>query len=179
MTDFDAIDALLANARTPTDLPPAEQRRALRQALNLTRTQVAQTLGVSPSTIGGWETGRDPSGETREKYAYFLTAAQEKLRTQNETPAHPEADPTTEHPTTAAPPKDEDTPLPTPHPCVLCGAPATDQIEGYPQHLNPEDCTHPTPHPPTPPQQAPTPPHPRTPAPPPPPPPQNQTRTPT
>ncbi|WP_416486427.1 helix-turn-helix domain-containing protein [Streptomyces sp. CL12] len=182
MTDFDAIDALLANARTPTDLPPAEQRRALRQALNLTRTQVAQTLGVSPSTIGGWETGRDPSGETREKYAYFLTAAQEKLRTQNETPAHPETAPTTEHPTTAAPPKDEDTPLPTPHPCVLCGAPATDQIEGYPQHLNPEDCTPPTPQPPTPtqPQQAPTPTpppahqQPTTPRRPP----QNQTRTP-
>ncbi|WP_018545903.1 helix-turn-helix domain-containing protein [Streptomyces sp. LaPpAH-108] len=138
MTDYNAIDALLADARTPADLPPAEQRRALRQALHLTRTQVAQALGVSPSTIGGWETGRDPSGELREKYAYFLNGAQEKLRTQNATPAHPEAD-------ADIPAADEDTPLPAPQPCVLCGAPATDEVEGYPQHLHPDDCTHPTP----------------------------------
>ncbi|MFK4107130.1 helix-turn-helix domain-containing protein [Streptomyces sp. NPDC002176] len=112
----------------------------MRQALNLTRTQVAQALGVSPSTVGGWETGRDPSGETREKYAYFLNAAQQKLRTQNETPTHPETSPTSEHTATH-----EDKLHPTTQPCVLCGAPATDEVEGYPQHLHPEDCTHPTP----------------------------------
>ncbi|MEU3032730.1 helix-turn-helix domain-containing protein [Streptomyces incarnatus] len=170
MTDFNAIDALLADARTPADLPPAEHRRALRQALNLTRTQVAQALGVSPSTIGGWETGRDPSGEIREKYAYFLNGAQEKLRTQNKAPTHPETSPPDEHttPNTTAP--DGNEPLPTPQPCVLCGAPATDQVEGYPQHLHPDDCTHPTPpHPqPTPPHPQPTAPQPEaTPAPPP------------
>ncbi|MFJ8733868.1 helix-turn-helix transcriptional regulator [Streptomyces bauhiniae] len=150
MTDFNAIDALLADARTPADLPPAEQRRALRQALHLTRTQVAHALGVSPSTIGGWETGRDPSGELREKYAYFLNGAQEKLRTQHDTPAHPHAGPAGE-PTAA----DETEPPPTPQPCVLCGAPATDEVEGYPQHLHPDDCTHPTPATPQP--AAPTP----------------------
>uniref|UniRef100_UPI0021C77892 helix-turn-helix domain-containing protein n=1 Tax=Streptomyces sp. STR69 TaxID=1796942 RepID=UPI0021C77892 len=89
MTDFDAIDALLADARTPAALPPAEQRRALRQALNLSRTQVARALGVSPSTVGGWEQGRDPSGEIREKYAYFLNHAQERLHPPTETPHHP------------------------------------------------------------------------------------------
>ncbi|MFG2815840.1 helix-turn-helix domain-containing protein [Streptomyces sp. NPDC048410] len=161
MTDYNAIDALLAATRTPPDLPPAEQRRALRQALHLTRTQVAQALGVSPSTVSGWETGRDPSGEIREKYAYFLNGAQQKLRTQNDTPAHPETSPTSEHTAT-----DKDEPHPTPQPCVLCGAPATDEVEGYPQHLHPEDCTHLTPTPPqheatpAPPPQAP----PRTPA---------------
>ncbi|MGV9788270.1 helix-turn-helix domain-containing protein [Streptomyces sp. NPDC003435] len=171
MTDYHPIDALLADARTPATLPPAEQRRALRQALHLTRTQVAQALGVSPSTLGGWETGRDPSGELREKYAYFLSGAQEKLRTQHEDEPEPhlEAAPAPE-PTAA----DEDT-LPAPRPCVLCGAPATDEVEGYPQHLHPDDCTHPTPTPeaaapeppaPTPPQreaapQPPAPPGPR------------------
>ncbi|MGA5319669.1 helix-turn-helix domain-containing protein [Streptomyces seoulensis] len=138
MTDYHAIDALLADARTPAALPPAERRRALREALHLTRTQVAHALGVSPSTVGGWETGRDPSGELREKYAYFLTAAQEKLRTQHDTPPHPEAEPTA---------ADDNTP-PAGRPCVLCGAPATDEVEGYPQHLHPDDCTHPTPTPP-------------------------------
>ncbi|MFB7779189.1 helix-turn-helix domain-containing protein [Streptomyces bauhiniae] len=150
MTDYHAIDALLADARTPADLPPADQRRALRQALHLTRTQVAQALGVSPSTVGGWETGRDPSGELREKYAYFLQGAQEKLRTQHTTPPHPE----TGEPTAA-----DDNTLPAPQPCVLCGAPATDEVEGYPQHLHPDDCTHPTPAP-APQPAAPTPPRP-------------------
>ncbi|MFI6254266.1 helix-turn-helix domain-containing protein, partial [Streptomyces sp. NPDC051016] len=169
MTDFDAIDALLAGARQQPGLPPAGQRRALRQALNLSRTQVAQVLGVSPSTVGGWEQGRDPSGEIREKYAYFLAAAQERLRPQADTPPHPALPhPASPHPAAgppgsttpaarpAAPAGDE--PLPAPRPCVLCGAPATDQVEGYPQHLHPADCTRPTPSPPTAP-------HPETPAP--------------
>ncbi|MFG3044157.1 helix-turn-helix transcriptional regulator [Streptomyces sp. NPDC048241] len=135
MSDFHAIDALLADARTPADLPPADRRRALREALHLTRAQVAQALGVSPSTVGGWEAGRDPSGELREKYAYFLNGAQEKLRTQHDTPTHPAGEPAA---------ADENA-LPAPRPCVLCGAPATDEVEGYPQHLHPDDCTHPTP----------------------------------
>ncbi|MGW6912090.1 helix-turn-helix domain-containing protein [Streptomyces sp. NPDC054940] len=152
MTDFDPIDALLAGARRQADLPPAEQRRALRQALNLSRAQVAQALGVSPSTVGGWEQGRDPSGEIREKYAYFLDGAQERLRTQAETPPHPAAVPPGNRsaPAAGATAPDEDEPLPTPQPCVLCGAPATDQVEGYPQHLHPADCTRPVPNPPVP-----------------------------
>ncbi|WP_328491306.1 helix-turn-helix transcriptional regulator [Streptomyces sp. NBC_00414] len=72
MADFDAIDALLAAAGQETPLPPAAERRALREGLNLSRAQLAQALGVGPSTVGGWEAGRDPSGEVREKYAYFL-----------------------------------------------------------------------------------------------------------
>ncbi|MGW5105022.1 helix-turn-helix domain-containing protein [Streptomyces sp. NPDC004100] len=173
MTDYNAIDALLADARTPADLPPADQRRALRQALHLSRTQVAHALGVSPSTVGGWETGRDPSGELREKYAYFLSGAQEKLRTQNETPPHPKTGTPDDHTTTA----DEDAPLPTPQPCVLCGAPATDEVEGYPQHLHPDDCTHPTPAPPHP-ETTPQPTTPPAPHPTPAPRPQAPTRTP-
>ncbi|MEU2433672.1 helix-turn-helix transcriptional regulator [Streptomyces sp. NPDC007861] len=150
MTDFDAIDALLAGARRQADLPPAEQRRTLRQTLNLSRTQVAQALDVSPSTIAGWEQGRDPSGETREKYAYFLANAQKRLHTQTETPPHPTTEPPNEHSTPApdTTTADHDETLPTPQPCVLCGAPATHQVEGYPQHLHPADCTHPAPHPP-------------------------------
>ncbi|MFJ5265154.1 helix-turn-helix domain-containing protein [Streptomyces sp. NPDC088387] len=79
MTEFDAIDALLAAAGPEVALPPAGERRALREGLHLSRTQVAQALGVSLSTVGGWESGRDPSGEVREKYAYFLAGAQAKL----------------------------------------------------------------------------------------------------
>ncbi|MYZ08194.1 helix-turn-helix domain-containing protein, partial [Streptomyces sp. SID2999] len=141
MTGFHAIDALLAGARTPAVLPPAGQRRALRQALHLTRAQVAQALGVSPSTVGGWEAGRDPGGELREKYAYFLAGAQEKLRTQHEDEPRLEAVPAAE------PAAADGSTRPASRPCVLCGAPATDEVEGYPQHLHPDDCTHPTPTP--------------------------------
>lgn len=80
MSGFEAIDALLASARQEVPLPPPEERRALRESLRLSRTQVAQALGVSPSTVGGWESGRDPSGEVREKYAYFLDGARARLR---------------------------------------------------------------------------------------------------
>ncbi|MDH6228836.1 hypothetical protein M2169_005806 [Streptomyces sp. MJP52] len=40
---------------------------------------MARALGVSPSTVAGWETGRDPAGDTREKYAYFLDRARTRL----------------------------------------------------------------------------------------------------
>ncbi|MFD9195108.1 multiprotein-bridging factor 1 family protein [Streptomyces phaeochromogenes] len=79
MAEFDAIDVLLAAARQEVALPPAEERRRLREELNLSRAQLAQALGVSASTVGGWESGREPGGEVREKYAYFLDGARTKL----------------------------------------------------------------------------------------------------
>ncbi|MFF5493853.1 helix-turn-helix domain-containing protein [Streptomyces aquilus] len=139
MTDFDAIDALLAGARQEVPLPPVDVRRALREGLNLSRAQVAQALGVSPSTVGGWETGRDPSGEVREKYAYFLEGAQAKLADRSEEKA-------AEEDVEPAPPEaetgesDEVEALAAPQPCVLCGTPAHHQVAGFPQHLDPADC---------------------------------------
>jgi DNA-binding XRE family transcriptional regulator len=55
MTDFGAIDALLARAKKEVPLPPAEERRHLRDELNLSRAQLAQALGVSSSTVAGWK----------------------------------------------------------------------------------------------------------------------------
>ncbi|WP_439944409.1 helix-turn-helix transcriptional regulator [Streptomyces sp. BBFR115] len=72
MSDFDAIDSLLASLTPQPALPEAEARRDLRERAGLSKAQVARTLGVSPSTVTGWETGRDPSGELRAKYAYLL-----------------------------------------------------------------------------------------------------------
>ncbi|MFF9126745.1 helix-turn-helix domain-containing protein [Streptomyces sp. NPDC014889] len=65
MTDFDAIDALLAGARKEVPLPPAGERRALREGLSVSRAQLARALNVGPSRVGGWESGRDPSAERR------------------------------------------------------------------------------------------------------------------
>ncbi|MDI3405814.1 helix-turn-helix domain-containing protein [Streptomyces cavernicola] len=116
---YEAVDALLASAVEPEPLPPAEQRRALRESLGLSRAQVATALGVGPSTVGGWENGRDPAGEVRGKYAYFLDAARSRL---------------------------QETQAAQTRPCVLCGGPATDEVEGFPQHLDPQECArHTTP----------------------------------
>ncbi|MCX5251553.1 helix-turn-helix transcriptional regulator [Streptomyces sp. NBC_00201] len=150
MTDFNAIDALLAGAKKEVPLPPAEERRALREELNLSRTQLAQALGVSPSTVGGWESGRDPSGEVREKYAYFLEGARTKLAAEAEAEAESETATETEDVASAEEPEsdapgdadqDDDVEvLAAPRPCVLCGQPARHQVTGFPQHLDPAEC---------------------------------------
>ncbi|MBA2947931.1 helix-turn-helix domain-containing protein [Streptomyces himalayensis] len=145
MTDFEAIDTLLAGAKQQIALPPAQERRALREKLNLSRTQVAQALGVSPSTVGGWESGRDPSGEVREKYAYFLQGAQAKLEARAEDVSDVLSDgAAAEDGTTgtvaADSGSDEVQSLTTPQPCVLCGGPAHHQVAGFPQHLDAAEC---------------------------------------
>ncbi|GAA0917965.1 helix-turn-helix domain-containing protein [Streptomyces thermoalcalitolerans] len=162
MTDFGAIDALLAEAEREVPLPPAEERRALREGLNISRARLAQALNVSPSTVGGWESGRDPSGEVREKYAYFLEGARNKLAAAaaEETPAGEpveaaaaeagretgrtgqtgQADQTGRTGRTGRGDEDDVEALTTPRPCVLCGQPAVHQVAGFPQHLDPGEC---------------------------------------
>ncbi|MFF4903186.1 helix-turn-helix domain-containing protein [Streptomyces sp. NPDC001068] len=170
MADFGAIDALLAGARTEVPLPSPEERRRLREQLNLSRTQLAQALGVGSSTVGGWEAGRDPSGEAREKYAYFLEGARTKLAAESgdaesgdaesgdaetgdtETGETGDSDELTDtdgltdtgEVTGPGEVTDVDV-LAAPRPCVLCGQPARHQVEGFPQHLDPAECAAPAP----------------------------------
>ncbi|MFF1284497.1 telomere-associated protein Tap [Streptomyces sp. NPDC058299] len=67
---FDAVDALVAS-RSP--LPPAAERRRLRQAHALTLDEVAAALGVRRATIGDWETGKtEPRPPQRDAYARLL-----------------------------------------------------------------------------------------------------------
>lgn len=143
MTDFGAIDALLAGARKEVPLPPAGERRILREELNLSRSQLAEVLGVSPSTVGGWESGRDPSGETRVKYAYFLDGAQAKLAAES-VGQDPAGEPGGEVAADAGQGGGQDDGdvdvLATPEPCVLCGQPARYRVEGFAQHLDPAEC---------------------------------------
>ncbi|MET7574957.1 helix-turn-helix transcriptional regulator [Streptomyces sp. NPDC005492] len=141
MTDFEAIDALLARAGQETPLPPVEERRSLRKALNVSRAQLAQALGVGASTVGGWESGREPNGEVREKYAYFLNAARTKLDTAATAVTEPAVEPAEESAEADEPADLDDVEeLAVPQPCVLCGQPARHQVEGFPQHLDPADC---------------------------------------
>ncbi|MFE5889783.1 helix-turn-helix domain-containing protein [Streptomyces sp. NPDC056462] len=154
MTDFGAIDALLAGAKKEVPLPPTEERRALREELSVSRAQLAQALNVSPSTVGGWESGRDPSGEVREKYAYFLEGARTKLAAAAVEEPGPDEEPlpdeeavadvaTVESEQRTGPgPDDADDveALSVPRPCVLCGQLAGHQVAGFPQHLDPAEC---------------------------------------
>ncbi|MFH8516886.1 helix-turn-helix transcriptional regulator [Streptomyces gelaticus] len=132
MSDFDAIDALLAAVGPQAELPPPEVRRELREQARLSKAQVARTLGVSPSTVGAWESGRDPADEIRAKYAYLLDGLAAKFTTGTAQEAAPvedeeEAD-------------DEVESLAAAEPCVLCGSPAGHRVAGFAQHLDPADC---------------------------------------
>ncbi|MDQ1022670.1 hypothetical protein QF035_000252 [Streptomyces umbrinus] len=167
MAEFDAIDALLAAAGQGVPLPSAEERRRLREELNLSRAQLAQALGVSPSTVGGWESGREPGGEVREKYAYFLEGARTKLDAAAAAGAPADAavpvpaagdalasgdDSPADADRTVGPDDADVGVLSVPQPCVLCGQPARHQVEGFTQHLDPAECGTATPAP-TPPEE--------------------------
>ncbi|MEU8911552.1 helix-turn-helix transcriptional regulator [Streptomyces mirabilis] len=97
---------------------------------------MARALGVSPSTVAGWESGRDPGGETREKYAYLLKGADAKITGRDTTASEPAA---------ADPYHEEQGELTTPQPCVLCGHPARHEVAGPPPAPGPRRM-HPGPH---------------------------------
>ncbi len=158
MSDFDAIDSLLASLPPQPALPEAQVRRDLRERAGLSKAQVARALGVSPSTVTGWERGRDPSGELRAKYAYLLDSLAAKLAPPTPPPANQATapQPALDENATSPAPGDgltagDDTgdgeALAAPEPCVLCGQPARHQVAGFPQHLDPAQCATPEPPP--------------------------------
>ncbi|WP_058041282.1 helix-turn-helix domain-containing protein [Streptomyces roseifaciens] len=157
MSDFDAIDSLLAAVGPQAELPAPQVRRELRERARLSKAQVARALGVSPSTVAGWESGRDPAGEIRTKYAYLLDGLAAKFpdETKQETAlaagqeaapvAEPSPPPITRPATGHLSPEtveggDEVEALAVPEPCVLCGRPAVHRVAGFAQHLDPADC---------------------------------------
>ncbi|MFJ8948177.1 helix-turn-helix domain-containing protein [Streptomyces sp. NPDC102395] len=147
MNDFDAIDSLLDAVGPQAQLPPCHVRRELRERARLSKAQVARALGVSPSTLSGWESGRDPAGEIRTKYAYLLDGLNAKLTTETTaelTEEQPMASGTAAAAATSTPSpelgQDEVELLAVPEPCVLCGRPAGQRVAGFAQHLDPSDC---------------------------------------
>ncbi|WAP53652.1 telomere-associated protein Tap [Streptomyces sp. S465] len=89
---FDAVDALVAS-RSP--LPPAEERKRLRQAHGLTLDEVAAALKVRRATVSGWESSKkptEPRGPEREAYARLLNKLAE-LYPAPATPREPTAAP--------------------------------------------------------------------------------------
>ncbi|MEU8546343.1 helix-turn-helix transcriptional regulator [Streptomyces roseoverticillatus] len=157
MPDFDAIDSLLAAVGPEAGLPAPGVRRELREQARLSKAQVARALGVSPSTVAGWEGTREPSGEIRTRYAYLLDGLAAKLAVESESESESESgsepepvQETEEAPAAAAvsPDPEEDgsgegddvESLAVPEPCVLCGRPAGSRVAGFAQHLDPADC---------------------------------------
>lgn len=54
-------------------LPPQRQRRQLREAAGLSRSNLATIVGVSPESIYNWEKGGEPQGLHRRAYAAALS----------------------------------------------------------------------------------------------------------
>ncbi|MER5965329.1 helix-turn-helix domain-containing protein [Streptomyces sp. NPDC002057] len=156
MKHFDAVDALLAGVAPEAELPAPEERVRLRETARLTKVQVARALGISPATLTAWESGREPVGETRTRYAYLLDGLRARLDTSDATPTvtpesrtpapgspdAPVPPPSSTAPETAAgaEPDDDVAELAVPQPCVLCGYPARHEVEGFAQHLDPAEC---------------------------------------
>ncbi|WP_374104250.1 helix-turn-helix domain-containing protein [Streptomyces sp. ISL-43] len=89
---------------TELGLPTPKERRRLREAADLTHEEVAAAVGVTPTTVRSWETGRtDPRGRKREAYAKFLTRLSTTGPDQDTAPAEPGRD-RTETPAGAAGP---------------------------------------------------------------------------
>jgi transcriptional regulator with XRE-family HTH domain len=63
----------LREAAIRRSLPPAEQRRALREATGISQAALAAELGVSRATLSRWELGtRVPRGELLKRYSDLL-----------------------------------------------------------------------------------------------------------
>ncbi|WP_435972530.1 helix-turn-helix domain-containing protein [Streptomyces sp. Qhu_M48] len=156
MRHFDEVDALLAGVAPEAELPAPEERVRLRETARLPKVQVARALGISPATLTAWESGREPVGEARTRYAYLLDGLRARLDTadakpaatpesQTSAPGSPDAPvppPSSTAPETAAGPEPDDdvAELAVPQPCVLCGHPARHEVEGFAQHLDPAEC---------------------------------------
>ncbi|MFD7260957.1 helix-turn-helix domain-containing protein [Streptomyces sp. NPDC059874] len=118
-------------------LPSPKERRRLREAADLTHDEVAAAVGVTPTTVRSWETGRTaPRGRKLELYARFLTRLQapaEPTAARANVPAGLEADePAT---TPEATPAGSEAVAPTeaaPRPAARAGAADTDSAARTP-----------------------------------------------
>lgn len=151
MSDFDAIDSLLAAVGPEAELPAPKVRQGLRERARLSKAQVARALGVSPSTVTAWEKDRDPVGEMRTKYAYLLEGLAAKFAADSVPVVPSAAEAVVQAPvaagTSPASPVsgegdegDEVETLTVSEPCVLCGRPAGSRVAGFAQHLDPAGC---------------------------------------
>ncbi|WP_031506963.1 telomere-associated protein Tap [Streptomyces megasporus] len=157
-----AVDALLAR---PKELPPPAERKRLRTAAGVTRSELAEVFGVRRETVAGWEAGRsDPRPPKREAYARLLEGWAAKYPAEEEEPvparaagpvgvpvAGSVAGPVVESAASVPPVEPAAPAVPAvaeadragggelvtgePLPCVLCGRPTPYRAAGRPQHI--------------------------------------------
>lgn len=69
ITDLEA----LRQRRAPVQLPPPDQRKAIRTAYGVSQSDVASVLGVTRLTVSMWERGTaEPKPEHARKYSDLL-----------------------------------------------------------------------------------------------------------
>lgn len=76
MTATTVAEQVRARLRMHADLPTPAQRRALREASELSQQELADIVGVSRAAVSHWETGARnmPRGEHLERYVEALRA---------------------------------------------------------------------------------------------------------
>jgi len=68
-------EQVLARVRIHQGLPTPAERRRLREAANLTKTEIAEAVGATRQAVTFWEAGtRTPRGKYLERYVEALTA---------------------------------------------------------------------------------------------------------
>lgn len=104
---------------------------------------IARHFGIPTLTLlAGAETACEVYASNRGSTVTELIAAPKETLSTAEA-ASTGSEPTSAEPQSsepAAPTADDVTELPTPAPCVLCGLPATTELEGFPQHVSADDC---------------------------------------
>ena len=71
-----AVDELIEEVRSRRQLPPARERRAIREAAGVSQRELARALGVSWTAVQRWESGARPRAHGGE-YARLLRELRE------------------------------------------------------------------------------------------------------
>jgi DNA-binding transcriptional regulator YiaG len=66
------VDGLLRRVRSRRKLPPADERRQIREAVGLSLRDVGEALGVSHTAVSDWEAGATPRERQRVAYVRLL-----------------------------------------------------------------------------------------------------------
>ncbi|MFF4590453.1 telomere-associated protein Tap [Streptomyces sp. NPDC001388] len=138
----DPVDALLKSGPRRITLPGPAERERLRTAYGLSRTEVAEALGVARTTVAGWESGRsEPQGDTRAAYTKLLDGMAAQLAAQaDDAPTVPAKPADQEVPAHASAPQ---APPDRPEPAVQQSSSARQRRTEAAAHHSPEPAAHP------------------------------------